>query len=181
MFKEQQYTTAILSITRRSIVTVMNDQQAEPEIPVGYVAGIIDVKGSLTVNFRTRPEYTLGFQAWPSLLVRTESEAIVGLLDAFSHSLGVQAKIHKNVQEGRHEWLVEGADDIARIIEELFPYLLLQHEKFQHYYERILPMFDDGIESEDDLLELADLAGEYSTKDRKYTREFFEKEFSSTA
>lgn len=158
---------------RELIVQIMND---EVDLPVGYIAGIIDAKGSVGVNIYQKDQYSIGYYPEPRLRVTSTNESLMGLLDAYAESRGVNAVVSELAND-RYEWMVTGPDAVGTILNDTYPYVIEQSEKFGYYLESVLPFIADGDwHSEEGLIRLAEMVGGESSR-RKYTPEYFREEF----
>jgi len=173
--------------------------EAEPESysveeeQIAHLAGVFDAVGGITVNVIHDTDYRLDYTIQPMLrLLRPdENDPLLGKLMAYCDEnaikYSISEKSHGEERESTSvEWLVKNPESIRQFLEPMLPYLVTQYEKAVVMLEQIVPRIEDGLHREKsgflEIMEFADMIRQSNRRgtELKYTREYFEDEWSIT-
>lgn len=163
-----------------------NSAETTPEeILLGYMAGALDGGGTLSVSIAKSSNTSVGYRLMLVCRIERAEKALPKAFADFCDMMGVDGTL-KEKSNGNWAFTVSSLDDVQEFVALLEPYLIVKKERAQVLLDEVIPrMRNRDHHSTDGILELMPYVdtvnGVDGASNRKYTTEFFEKEFGETA
>lgn len=154
-----------------------------------HLAGVFDAVGGIALRVVKDDDYALNYTIRPHLSIRRphQEDPILGKLMEFCDERAVKYSIGEKTGRGQEkpsiEWTVTDPDSIEAFLEPLTDYLVTNYFRAELMLEVAIPSIRNGDHlRQDGFYQLVGVSeklreGSRSRNKRKYTQEFFEKEW----
>lgn len=154
------------------------------DYPVEYIAGIVDGRAYFTVSMN-KASHGVGFNMVPQIRISRGAvhPAFASAVEVFCDEENLRYTSTGNMQTLRT--IINGANAIDAFAPKIGPYLIAKHDDLARLHQEFVPRFQAGEQNTkqgfyDLLVDFQPLDGDGRAKERsrKYTPEFFEKEWA---
>lgn len=166
-------------------VVVMSNEQAESEVEgwmYPYIAGALDFRSGVNVNIIKAPSYKLGYTVNVTIEFTHRAQTPLGMIDMFCEQYDIKTVMNEH-ESGRYRLQITGRENVKQLLEELGPFIVGSVEQFELIMDHILPALERGEHRDRqkfvNLMHYIDKFSETTAgRSSKYTKEFFEEEWS---
>jgi hypothetical protein len=150
-----------------------------------YVAAATDWGSSIRILVRSDDSYAMGYQIRPDLRFHHSDRGVLGFLDEFCENHGLRPRRRETDTGYRLE--ISKRDDIDHFLRLVRPYLIARMEVADLLLDDLIPMLDEGIQSDEDgFLRIMDVVDQirdhtHGTGQRKYDKDYFLDEFGRSS
>lgn len=158
----------------------------EPERPAEswkypYVAGVVDMGSSLTVNVAKDDNTRVGYIIGHKVEITSTDPTVLGFIDEFCDEHGIQPLLKED--DKTYRLTINRRDDLELFFRLVQPYLLQRHEQTEILLNDLLPGLNEGKPSTEggfyEMMEHVEAIRELgNTRTRKYDREYFAEEWN---
>jgi hypothetical protein len=126
-------------------MTELSDEirdEIEREITKSYIGGLVDGRATLTVRISKVSSYTLGYTLQPMVKLSKTRPFSIQTVDDWAAKNGIYAEV-KETETG-YTIDINRQRDIARFLEQLYPYVQDKMEAFEIMLGDVLPAMERG-------------------------------------
>lgn len=154
------------------------------DYPVEYIAGIVDGRAYFRLGIG-KASHGIGYNMVPQISIGRGAvhPAYASAVEVFCDEENLRYNSSGNMQT--LQTMINGADAIAAFASKVGPYLIAKHDPLANLHQEFVPRFRAGEQNTkqgfyDLLVDFQPLDGQGRTKERskKYTPQFFEKEWN---
>lgn len=154
----------------------------DESIPVEYVAGLLDGRGTIRVQISKHKDLSLGYNFYPNIIITSSSPATMGLLDEFCQQHDIECAVGERTSNTGYQFTVNSPDDVGGFLSLLQPYLVEKYEDAHLMLNEIIPRLNEATQDKDVAIEMMEYVDELHEgrrgQRRKYTADYFRDEWS---